>query len=656
MLEEETIDHDVCAELVAFIIDNHREIQEAPICGHIRDLYAVFFDAHGIDRTNGYEQFYHLLAYISDLAPGSLTFHRDIIEGQRITDINTYVLKLLYKQINMAPSRITAISPTSSKTRTVIREFDDIDGSTMVNEDTSYIERCEDMKTDNMDCGNDDVQYTANKDDLTRLHSLIDFETAESSLTYDNSQLPKYLMHRLNDLLNTVPMSFQLGKERARITETVIPYIPVCQSPEHSMVLAQIAYISNNKITSLQFSKLATLEKEAPELIECLKLHMHYVPNIKPQTDLSLGDCSYLDTCHKLNSCRYLHYLRYVPESLMTQVQKDIKHVNESQSKHLPLYTHGSCSSIVVKEILPPQWIRCDVRKFDFSILGKFSVVVADPAWNIHMNLPYGTCNDIELLELPLDELQDEGVLFLWVTGRAIELGKESLAKWGYKVINEISWIKTNQLGRTIVTGRTGHWLNHSKEHLLVGMKGNPTWINKHIDMDIIVSTTRETSRKPDELYGMIERMVGKHARKLEIFGRDHNIRAGWFTIGNQLTGSCIYEPDIKAKYESSAQFKNSNNQSNNENHIRNTDNHSNNHNLNYKNNNNHNNNNNNNNNNYNGGNNSSNNNNHRTNSGYNSSNGKRSRGDPNRSNNNYTNGNRHNSSNRGKNDNRVNT
>ncbi|SMN18504.1 similar to Saccharomyces cerevisiae YGL192W IME4 Probable mRNA N6-adenosine methyltransferase required for entry into meiosis [Maudiozyma saulgeensis] len=630
LADESIIDRDVCAELVAFIIENHRDIQEEPISGHIRDLFAVFYDAHGIVGTYKYDQFYNLLTYISDLAPGCLTFENDIIKGQTITDINTYILKLLYKQIGKNSQNFTTISHISSKNSTNVRESDDIDGSTIVNEDISYMEKNGDDDLENLSYGNDPNDP---KDDLSRLYSLINFEAAEKTLTYENAQLPRYLMKRLNEILDTVPMSFQLGKERARLTETVIPYIPVCQSPEHSMILAQVAYISNNKITSLQWSKLPTLEKDSPELIQCLKSHMHYVPNIKPQTDLSLGDCSYLDTCHKLNSCRYLHYLQYVPESLITQVIKDTERINETQSRHIPLYTHGSCSSVAVKEILPPQWIRCDVRKFDFSILGKFSVVVADPAWNIHMNLPYGTCNDIELLELPLDELQDEGVLFLWVTGRAIELGKESLAKWGYKVINEISWIKTNQLGRTIVTGRTGHWLNHSKEHLLVGMKGNPQWINKHIDMDIIVSTTRETSRKPDELYGMIERMVGKHARKLEIFGRDHNIRAGWFTIGNQLTGSCIYEPDIKAKFESSTQFKNSNNQQNNQNYSRNTDNHSN-----GKNNNNH-----------------YTNNNHRTNSSSNN-NSKRGKSDFKRSNNNYS-GNKQSSSNRVKHDNRgVNT
>jgi hypothetical protein len=51
---------------------------------------------------------------------------------------------------------------------------------------------------------------------------------------------------------------------------------------------------------------------------------------------------------------------------------------------------------------------------------------------------------------------------------------------------------------------------------MLVGLKaasdenGNicwPPWINRGIDTDVIVSEVRETSRKPDEVYGVIERM-----------------------------------------------------------------------------------------------------------------------------------------------------
>lgn len=58
-------------------------------------------------------------------------------------------------------------------------------------------------------------------------------------------------------------------------------------------------------------------------------------------------------------------------------------------------------------------------------------------------------------------------------TGRAMELGRECLTLWGYERVDELIWVKTNQLQRLIRTGRTGHWLNHGKEHCLVGVKGN---------------------------------------------------------------------------------------------------------------------------------------------------------------------------------------
>lgn len=54
----------------------------------------------------------------------------------------------------------------------------------------------------------------------------------------------------------------------------------------------------------------------------------------------------------------------------------------------------------------------------------------------IRMSLPYGTLSDDEIRSLPLHHLQrDEGLLFLWVTGRCVELGKELLATWGYKQV-----------------------------------------------------------------------------------------------------------------------------------------------------------------------------------------------------------------------------
>lgn len=339
-----------------------------------------------------------------------------------------------------------------------------------------------------------------------------------------------------------------LGMERAKLFTERKPFYEVCEVASHNQTLSKLCL--NPKAIGLSVQDLPSNAKThkviqscksliGKDVLTCVKNKIHYLPLVTSSTDMYLGNCSYLDTCHKLKSCRYLHFYTLNPPPKNEgkgEGKNDNKKVERKASETEPNsflaieYTIGECFDAVLKPILPPQWINCDVRTLPFNILGKFSAIISDPAWDIHMSLPYGTCKDSELLSLPMGELQDEGILLLWVTGRSIEIGRKALAQWGYTVSDEVIWIKLNQLRRTIVTGRTGHWLNHSKEHLLLGIKGDPVWLNRKIDLDIIVSGTRETLRKPDELYGMVERMVGRHSRKLEIFGRDHNIRPGWFS------------------------------------------------------------------------------------------------------------------------------
>ncbi|VDC02590.1 unnamed protein product [Peniophora sp. CBMAI 1063] len=317
---------------------------------------------------------------------------------------------------------------------------------------------------------------------------------------------------------------------------------------------------------------------------------VHFRPLIRPHTDISLGHCSYLNTCYSeptyaqspsipplpsaqnhMNNqfnkpqlpsglgaggrgkekapCRYLHYeIDFDPGDAGAEVKKDEKLGKKPYRLPIGLGPTGK-----IGELMPAQWINCDVRRFDYSVLGKFHVIMADPPWDIHMSLPYGTMTDDEMRAMPIPMLQDEGLLFLWVTGRAMEVGRECMRHWGYTRVDEVVWVKTNQLQRVIRTGRTGHWLNHTKEHMLVGVKTNldkdgqlnfPSWVNRGLDTDVIVSEVRETSRKPDEAYGLIERMC-PGGRKIEIFGRKHNTRPGWLTLGNQLGYDQIFEEDL---------------------------------------------------------------------------------------------------------------
>lgn len=228
-----------------------------------------------------------------------------------------------------------------------------------------------------------------------------------------------------------------------------------------------------------------------------------------------------------MNSCRYVHWALEDPE------------LSGGESVE-------SCRGAEEEGILPPQWINTDLRALDVTVLGKFDVVVADPPWAIHQELPYGTLTDEEMMKMPIGSMQNPGgLLFLWVTGRAMELGRDCLAAWGYERIDELIWVKTNQLQGLIRTGRTGHWLNHSKEHCLVALRlppppqpaHLPPHLNLSLDTQVLLAEVRETSRKPDELYDIVERVLGGkgRGRKVELFGREHNLREGWWTIGNQF-------------------------------------------------------------------------------------------------------------------------
>ena len=74
-----------------------------------------------------------------------------------------------------------------------------------------------------------------------------------------------------------------------------------------------------------------------------------------------------------------------------------------------------------------------------------------------------------------------------------MELGRRLLTAWGYARESELCWIKLNLMQNLVRTGRTGHFLNHSKEHCLIGVKGDPPLGAPGVrrDCDVLVSELR---------------------------------------------------------------------------------------------------------------------------------------------------------------------
>ncbi|XP_036212204.1 N6-adenosine-methyltransferase catalytic subunit isoform X2 [Myotis myotis] len=320
----------------------------------------------------------------------------------------------------------------------------------------------------------------------------------------------------IESLLNQQSTKEQQSK---KVSQEILELLNTTTAKEQSIVEK---FRSRGRAQVQEFCDYGTKEecmKASDADRPCRKLHFRRI--INKHTDESLGDCSFLNTCFHMDTCKYVHY---EIDACMDSEAPGSKDHTPSQELALTQSVGGDSN---VDRLFPPQWICCDIRYLDVSILGKFAVVMADPPWDIHMELPYGTLTDDEMRRLNIPVLQDDGFLFLWVTGRAMELGRECLNLWGYERVDEIIWVKTNQLQRIIRTGRTGHWLNHGKEHCLV----------------------RSTSHKPDEIYGMIERL-SPGTRKIELFGRPHNVQPNWITLGNQLDGIHLLDPDVVARFK----------------------------------------------------------------------------------------------------------
>jgi hypothetical protein len=62
--------------------------------------------------------------------------------------------------------------------------------------------------------------------------------------------------------------------------------------------------------------------KAASKHNRCCRDKLHFKRIIHAQTDVRLGDCSFLDSCDMSDRCPYIHYQPLFPESVMKRIQE----------------------------------------------------------------------------------------------------------------------------------------------------------------------------------------------------------------------------------------------------------------------------------------------------------------------------------------------
>ena len=188
--------------------------------------------------------------------------------------------------------------------------------------------------------------------------------------------------------------------------------------------------------------------------------------------------------------------------------------------------------------------IKANILNFDWEGLGRshqFDVILMDPPWRIQLSqmtrgveLGYDQLTDEEIMSMPLHLIQSNGFVFMWVVASEYSNGLKMLEHWGYQPVNGITWVKTSRRG--IYHPSNGYYLQHTKESLLVGVKGKGVNLIRTEEFNDLIVQPRNLrqSHKPTKLYKIIEKMF-PGGIFIEIFARPHNLRNNWVSLGLEL-------------------------------------------------------------------------------------------------------------------------
>ena len=180
---------------------------------------------------------------------------------------------------------------------------------------------------------------------------------------------------------------------------------------------------------------------------------------------------------------------------------------------------------------------------FTANVNGKYGTILADPPWRFanrtgkmapeHRRLSrYSTLKIHDIKGIPVSDVAEENShLYLWVPNALLPQGLEVLKCWGFQYKTNLIWHKVRKDGGPDGRG-VGFYFRNTTEMVLFGIKGKlRTLAPGRSQVNIIRTQKREHSRKPDELYGIIEEC--SPGPYLELFAR--GTRKNWDQWGNEV-------------------------------------------------------------------------------------------------------------------------
>jgi N6-adenosine-specific RNA methylase IME4 len=139
-----------------------------------------------------------------------------------------------------------------------------------------------------------------------------------------------------------------------------------------------------------------------------------------------------------------------------------------------------------------------------------------------------------------LDIAAKQSHIYLWVPNALILEGLEVMKRWGFTYKTNIVWHKIRKDGGPDGRG-VGFYFRNVTELVLFGTRGSlRTAAPGRRQVNFLATRKREHSRKPDEIYPIIESC--SYGPFIELFAR--HSRKGWESWGNEIDSSPVSRTD----------------------------------------------------------------------------------------------------------------
>lgn len=178
------------------------------------------------------------------------------------------------------------------------------------------------------------------------------------------------------------------------------------------------------------------------------------------------------------------------------------------------------------------------------GLSGRYGTILADPPWRFanrtgkvapeHGRLRrYETMSLQEICDLPVPEHADKpSHLYLWTPNALIQDALNVMRSWGFTYKTNLVWFKVRADGGPDRRG-VGFYFRNVTELVLFGVRGSlRTRDAGRRQENMLATRKREHSRKPDELYKIIESC--SPGPYVELFARSN--RDGWDAWGDEMS------------------------------------------------------------------------------------------------------------------------